>query len=164
MKSASFILLGLNGPSQSGKTQTIKLVAQKLLASGWRSVYRAKKWVEVLEVFESHGVRVGVSSRSDKFPILAEGVEALLNEQGCHLVVFAANRQTKGVDAFLEGKKAEGGLLDWLEKAPAYVNRSERSQHQRLNEAAAAALYHRIAGLLSEPASISHPDSFSTDL
>jgi hypothetical protein len=150
MSTEKGILLALNGPSQTGKTLTIKNLAQLMGKSGWKSVYRGKKWVECLEVFEHEGFRAGVTSRSDKFPILVKNLEFLRDEWGCRLLIFAANRQTKGLLPYLEAQCREGWTLQWLEKWPDFADRSQKDLHPRQNEAAALALLKQIGEILSK--------------
>lgn len=161
MNTEKGFLLALNGPSQTGKTLTIKILAQLMGKSGWRSVYRGKKWVECLEVFEKDGFRAGVTSRSDKFPMLVKNLEFLRDEWGCSLLIFAANRQTKGLMPYLAEQYQEGWTLHWLEKWPDFADRSQKDLHSRQNEAAALALLQRLGELCSaipQPAAPEKPD------
>ena len=131
----------LLGPSQSGKTQSIKLLSRMVPKEDYLLVFRAKKWIECLEVFELNGVRIGLNSRSDKFPMLRENIGFLVGEMECTVIVTAANEKTKGVDSFLEEIKREGWQLKIVHKYPAFCNRTSKDMQLTLNLDAAKAVW-----------------------
>jgi len=133
-----FLLLG---PSQSGKTQTVKLLSRLIPKDDSTLVFRAKKWIECLEVVDYKGVRIGINSRSDKFPVFKENFEFLVNEMQCSVVVSAANEKTKGVESFLEQIQTDGWQLKVVQKFPDFCNRSNKEAQLSLNLDAAKALW-----------------------
>lgn len=131
----------LAGPSQSGKTQSIKLLSRMVPKDDLVLVFRSKKWIECLEVIDFKGVRIGITSRSDKFPLFRDNFRFLAEEMGCSIVVTAANEKTKGVESFLEDIQNEGWQLKVVQKYPQYCNRSSKDIQLTLNLNAAKAVW-----------------------
>ena len=138
---SSKILFALNGPSQSGKTSSIKLFLNFLQKANGERVFRSKKWIECLEVHEIEGRKIGITSRSDKFPILKSNFDFLLNEMACTVVVCAINEKTKGVTDFLAALKTAGWEIELIEKYPEFCNRAQRDQYLALNLGAARKIW-----------------------
>ena len=133
-----FLLLG---PSQSGKTQSIKLLSRLIPKDSSNQLFRAKKWIECLEVVEIDGIRIGITSRSDKFPSFKENFEFLVNEMQCSIVVSAANEKTKGMETFIEQIQIEGWQLKSVQKYPEFCNRVNKEIQLTLNLESAKALW-----------------------
>jgi len=140
------ILYLLSGPSQSGKTQSIKLLSRMLPKDEPVLVFRSKKWIECLEVIDFRGVRIGITSRSDKFPLFKENFHFLAEEMGCTIVVTAANEKTKGVEPFLESIQHEGWKLKVVQKYPQYCDRSSKDIQLSLNLEAAKVVLETVLG------------------
>ena len=133
-----FLLLG---PSQSGKTQAIKLLSRLIPKDSSNQLFRAKKWIECLEVVEINGIRIGITSRSDKFPSFKENFEFLVNEMQCSMVVSAANEKTKGMEIFIDQIQNEGWQLKTIQKYPEFCNRVNKEIQLTLNLESAKALW-----------------------
>ena len=133
-----FLLLG---PSQSGKTQSIKLFSRLIPKDSFNLIFRSKKWIECLEVVEINGIRIGITSRSDKFPVFKENFEFLVNEMNCSMVVSAANEKTKGMETFIGEVQNEGWQLKAIQKYPEFCNRVNKEIQLTLNLESAKALW-----------------------
>lgn len=124
----------LQGPTQSGKTSTIKKVARLLHSRDVTLLHRAKKWVECLEVVDYKGRKIGLTSRSDKFKELKLNLDFLLQEMACDLVVAAINETMKGVKELLLALEAEGYQISFVHKSPAFKGRESRDLQELANE------------------------------
>ncbi len=136
-----FLLLG---PSQSGKTQSIKLLSRLIPKDTFNLLFRSKKWIECLEVVEINGIRIGITSRSDKFPSFKENFEFLVNEMECSMVVSAANEKTKGMEPFMDQIQKEGWQLKAIQKYPQFCNRVNKEIQLTLNLESAKALWNLL--------------------
>jgi len=136
-----FLLLG---PSQSGKTQSIKLLSRLIPKDTFNLLFRSKKWIECLEVIEINGLRLGITSRSDKFPSFKENFEFLVNEMNCSMVVSAANEKTKGMETFMEQIQIEEWQLKSVQKYPEFCNRVNKEIQLTLNLESAKALWNLV--------------------
>jgi len=137
-------LIALNGPSQSGKTLTLKLLLQFLRREHETPQFRSKKWKECLEVYEIEDMTVGITSRSDKIQMLKKNIEFLISEKNCNVVITALNLKTKGTDALLKEIESRNWEIEIIEKYPAYCNRVQKSLHLELNLQAAKEIWTRL--------------------
>ena len=140
-------IIALNGPSQSGKTQTLKLFLQFIKKETEKNIYKSKKWKECLEVNVLDDLKIGVTSRSDKIQKLRENIEFLINEMDCDVVVTAINTKTKGVTELLEDLKARNIEIEMVEKFPEFCNRAQKGLQLDLNLQAAKILWTRLKQL-----------------
>ena len=130
-------LVVLQGPSQSGKTTTIKKVLYLLHEREPELEFRGKKWVECLEILRLKGVRIGISSRSDKFPDFRKNLDFILYEKKCDIGIVALNESMKGVPEVLEEFKNRDILIHKVQKYPIFCSRESKEQQHELNIKAA---------------------------
>lgn len=130
----------LHGPTQCGKTSTIKMVLHAIHLLEPELEFRGKNWVECLEVLLLDGLRIGITSRSDKFANLAQNLQFLSNEKSCDIIICTANEMMKGVkDLFLEFQTSDWEIVR-VQKYPVYFTRENKDNQIRLNQAAAQKL------------------------
>jgi hypothetical protein len=138
------VLIILEGPSQSGKTISIRHLATMLIKQHQSQTYKSKKWKECLEVHLLNGKKVGLTSRSDKFPVFKENFEFLANEMGCELIVCALNSKTKGVEDFISLLKNNNWTITYVHKHPEFYNRIQKDMQALLNSRAAIFLLEKL--------------------
>jgi len=140
-------LIILHGPTQSGKTATIKLVLHKLHLLEPELEFRGKNWVECLEVLQIGERKIGITSRSDKFASLEQNLKFLIEDQQCNVIICAANEMMKGVKAFVQKMQENGWAINKVQKYPIYFSRENKENQQRLNMQAAEKImekYHQL--------------------
>ena len=130
-------LIVLHGPTQSGKTTCMKMVLHKVHLLEPELEYRGKNWVECLEVLSLGSRRIGITSRSDKFSILAQNLRLLSDEYACETIFCAANEMMKGVKELFADFEAEGWKIIRVQKYPVYFTRENKDNQTRLNQQAA---------------------------
>lgn len=138
----------LQGPTQSGKTSTLKKVARLLHSRDVTVHHRAKKWVECLEVLSFQGRKIGLTSRSDKFKELKLNLDFLLREMQCDVVVAAINEKMKGVKELLQEMEAEGYQIEFVHKYPIFQGRDSRDLQELANEKMANSILERMESCL----------------
>lgn len=138
------VLIVLDGPSQSGKTQSIRHLAAMINRHHQSLIYKSKKWKECLEVHVLNGQKVGLTSRSDKFPVFRENFEFLTNEMECEKVVCALNGKTKGVEEYISSLKNNNWKIIILNKNPEFYNRIQKDLQPILNSKAAIFLLEKL--------------------
>jgi len=143
-------LIALNGPSQSGKTQTIKLLVQYFKRQSAEQIYKSKKWKEVLEIHQYNDIKIGLSSRSDKIQQLAESIDFLVLEMDCDLIFTAVNIKTKGVEELFKRISVMNVEIIMVEKFPEFCNRALKNHHMELNRGAASLLWKTHYSLLNK--------------
>jgi hypothetical protein len=134
------ILIALEGPSQSGKTKSIKNLADMIQKKYQSRVYKSKKWKECMEVHLLAGHKVGLSSRSDKFPIFRENFEFLSGQLQCAFIVCALNEKTKGMEDYMNALKLHDWEIFLIRKSPDFYDRVKKENQFFLNQTAAVKL------------------------
>lgn len=142
------ILIALEGPTQSGKTKSIKELSNLILTRYQSRAYRSKKWKECMEVHLLEGQKVGLSSRSDKFPVFKENLELLSGQLQCAFIVCALNEKTKGMDDYMNALKLEGWEIFLIRKSPDFYDRVKKENQFFLNQAAADKLFEYLLNQL----------------
>ncbi len=137
-------LIALNGPSQSGKTLSLKLLLQFIRKETESPIYKSKKWKECLEVHTLEDLKVGITSRSDKAQKLKENLDFLIKDMNCNVVITAINLKAKGSEEILAELESKNWEIELIEKYPLYCNRAQKSLHLDLNLQAAKALWTRL--------------------
>jgi hypothetical protein len=130
-------LIILQGPTQSGKTTSLKMLLHKLHLLEPELEYRGKNWVECLEVLNLNGRKIGITSRSDKFSSLQQNLLFLSEEQQCDVIFLAANEMMKGVKELLLKFQQSEWQLTKVQKYPIYFTRENKDNQGRLNQQAA---------------------------
>jgi ABC-type multidrug transport system ATPase subunit len=130
-------LIILQGPTQSGKTTSLKMLLHKLHLLEPELEYRGKNWVECLEVLNLNGRKIGITSRSDKFSSLQQNLLFLSEEQKCDVIFLAANEMMKGVKELLLKFQQSEWQLTKVQKYPIYFTRENKDNQGRLNQQAA---------------------------
>jgi ABC-type multidrug transport system ATPase subunit len=130
-------LILLLGPTQSGKTSSIKIVLHQLHMMEPELEFRGKNWIECMEVLSTNGRRVGITSRSDKYATLKQNLDLLMNEHQCEVIICAANEMMKGVKELLIEFQANGWKLSKVQKFPLYFSRENKDNQGSLNQKAA---------------------------
>jgi hypothetical protein len=153
MRTAQKHLVILQGPSQSGKTQSMKHFLSFLHKLDYQLQYKGKKWIECLEVITHQGVTIGVNSRSDKFGVVEKNLAFLSEEMQCDWMFTAINEKTKGINELIEHYRQAGWVCIQLEKFPRYCNRPQKELHLALNLEAAKMVWDTFQQLLA----IHHP-------
>jgi hypothetical protein len=137
-------LIVLHGPTQCGKTSSIKMVLHAIHLLEPELEFRGKNWVECLEVLLLDGLRIGITSRSDKYAILAQNLQFLSNEKSCDIIICTANEMMKGVkDLFLEFQTSDWEIVR-VQKYPVYFTRENKDNQTRLNQGAAQKLIEKF--------------------
>jgi energy-coupling factor transporter ATP-binding protein EcfA2 len=137
-------LIILEGPSQSGKTTSIRHLAVLLQQQYGSQTYKSKKWKECLEVHTVGNSVIGLTSRSDKFPVFLENIEFLKEEKNCNLIVCALNIKTKGAKEYISSLKNNNWKIDILHKYPDFCNRVQKDLQPILNSRASIYLLEKI--------------------
>ncbi len=137
-------ILLLQGPTQSGKTSTMKMVLHGVHLLEPDLVFRGKSWVECLEILKLKDIKIGISSRSDKFANLAQNLEFLATEHGCDIIICSANEMMKGVKEMLLQYENQDWEIIRVQKYPVYFSRENKENQSRLNQMAAQKLVDKL--------------------
>jgi hypothetical protein len=142
-------LLILQGPTQSGKTGSIKLALHQLHFLEPELEFRGKNWVECLEVLVLNGRRIGITSRSDKFSSLSQNLRFLSDEQNCDVIIFAANEMMKGVKNLISDFTEQGWEIVRIQKYPIFFSRENKESQSMLNRQAAEKLIEKFNQIIT---------------
>lgn len=123
----------LRGPSECGKTSSIKLLTKLFPLDEFKLIYRAKKWVERLEIYEYNDFKIGVSSRSDRLPLVKENIFYLIESCGCNVIIIAINERTRGVNEFIFEYFNDKFDVYYIDKYPEFCDYKNKGLHQELN-------------------------------
>lgn len=137
-------LLILQGPTQSGKTSSIKMALHQLHLLEPELEYRGKNWVECLEVLKLNDRRIGITSRSDKFSSLEQNIRFLSGEHNCDIIICAANEMMKGVKNLILELSEQGWEIIRIQKYPIFFSRENKENQNRLNKQAAEKLIEKF--------------------
>jgi hypothetical protein len=140
-------LILLQGPTQCGKTSSIKMLLHQIHLLEPDLEFRGKNWVECLEVLVLNDIRIGISSRSDKYNILEKNLLFLEEEHKCDVIICAANEMMKGVKGLLQDFQSRDWNIIRVQKYPVYFSRENKENQGRLNKLAAekiAEKFHQI--------------------
>jgi ABC-type multidrug transport system ATPase subunit len=137
-------LIVLLGPTQSGKTSSIKMALHQLHLLEPELEFRGKNWVECLEVLLLHDKRIGVTSRSDKYSSLLQNIALLEEEHKCDVIICAANEMMKGVKELLQEYQNKGWQLTKVQKYPVFFSRENKENQSLLNQRAADKLIEKF--------------------
>ena len=107
-------------------------------------VFRGKSWVECLEILQLKDVKIGISSRSDKFTNLAQNLEFLASEHSCDIIICTANEMMKGVKELLLQYEKQDWEIIRVQKYPVYFSRENKENQSRLNQLAAQKLMEKF--------------------
>jgi hypothetical protein len=140
----------LEGPSETGKTASIRMLGNLMHQDLQTLIFKGKNWKECLEVHLLNGVKIGLSSRSDKIQTIRDGAELLMGEKGCDLVVIACNLNMKGFDILINEWESKEFEIRVVSKMPEFCNRIHREMHPLLNRRAAIRLLEEIRKTLPE--------------
>jgi tRNA uridine 5-carbamoylmethylation protein Kti12 len=142
-------LLILQGPTQSGKTSSIKMALHQLHLMEPELEYRGKNWVECLEVLKLKEYKVGITSRSDKFSSLEQNLRFLSAEHNCDFIICAANEMMKGVKNLILDFAEHGWEIVRIQKYPIFFSRENKENQNRLNKQAAEKLVEKFNHITS---------------
>jgi hypothetical protein len=142
-------LLILQGPTQSGKTGSIKLALHRLHLLEPELEYRGKNWVECLEVLVLNGRKIGITSRSDKFTSLSQNLLFLSGEQNCDVIICAANEMMKGVKNLISDFTEQGWEVIRIQKYPIFFSRENKESQSLLNRQAAEKLMEKFNQIIT---------------
>lgn len=134
----------LDGPSESGKTTTLRMLGNLLHKDLQTLIFKGKNWKECFEVHQLSGTLIGISSRSDKLSVIRENMEFLAQEKACQMLICAVNQTMKGLGDMLNDWEAAGWELKIIRKMPEFCNRIHREMHPFLNQKAAIRLLEEI--------------------
>jgi hypothetical protein len=140
-------LIILQGPTQSGKTSSMKIVLHQIHLLEPELEFRGKNWVECLEVLSLRGQRIGITSRSDKYSMLEKNLHFFSAEQQCSIMICAANEMMKGVKALIQEYQNHGWEIIRVQKYPVYFSRENKENQSRLNKLASEKIlekFHQI--------------------
>lgn len=145
-------IIALRGAGGTGKTSTIRLLHNILLANGYERIYSTfeiKK--DFLAVFSKGGKRIGVSSSGDTYDIVKENLDYLIS-QDCSYCICACHTTDRKRGGIKRGTNtAIDSFIDYDKEYVDKVYEEDEQKQAEVNQNDAERLLRKLDSLCLMP-------------
>ena len=128
----------LCGRGNTGKSTTLKLVAEKLISNGAKTicVSVSTKGKDAVVLLEFNGKKIGIVSAGDTAPVIKDGVEKI-RASNANVDVFILSSRSKGETKKFISSECYDRIIIWLDRHAVKVDGNsliEASLRDKANE------------------------------